>query len=60
VASPPPSKKGTLRRLRGMRLTENMVAKLEVAFFTVPAGKTTVAAYLRAPGTSPGASTATG
>jgi len=46
VATPPPSEKGTRRRLWGVRLTEDMVAKLEAAFATRPAGKTTVAAYL--------------
>lgn len=41
-----PSKKGTRRRVWGVRLTEDMLAKLEAAFATMPAGKTTVVAYL--------------
>lgn len=38
--------KGTRRRLWRVHLTEDMVAKLEAAFSTVPVGKTTVVAYL--------------
>jgi len=46
VAIPSPSKKGTHRRIWGVCLTQDMFAKPEAAVATMPAVKTTVAAYL--------------
>jgi len=48
AASSPPKKKKAHRRLWGVRLTKDMMARLEAAFTTVPAGKNTVVAYLMA------------